>query len=1173
MAGLTWLHLSDWHQKGRDFDRQVVRDALLADLRDRATLHPALAEIDLVIFSGDAAWAGKKEEFQTAREVLFDPVLRTLQDGGRAPEKFFFVPGNHDLNRDHIAEMLPPGLQKPLATDAEVQKWLTDDARRARALEPFKDYTDFVTGFTGQENPAYANTWNGFIGQKTVGILCLNSAWMCGRHQTVEGEIDDRGFLTVGEPQIHEGLERIASADVRLCILHHPFPWLADFDCDRVEARLKRGCHFILHGHEHKPNFDLSHSLAGQCAIIPAGASYERRTAANPRYANAYNLVHLDFDTGKGTIYLRRWSDPRTAWLPDQDSCDGGLFTFPLPEHLRPDKKIPSAPVLPSASDGGESESEALRLYRERLKGETAELELFGLGHGVQIKLPIEQAYVPLNVAATRDLRNESAGRFDEELLQQRAHCDPNVRLCEVFKWAGRFRERGVLLLGDPGAGKTTGARQFCWRVLTEPDLPKTLGLQAGTIPVFLRLRNLTSQHLAQGLTAFITDGVAAATLPDDQQPGPELLLRRGVLWIFDGLDEVVSEAARVRVCEWIKQALGERTGDFFLVTSRYTGYQGDVNLQPGFSVFHVRPLENDQSADFVDHWYRAVHGRLHADDPEALARAEAEAAALMDLLQQEEYRIGRLKELPSNPLLLTILCLVHHQDHNLPRRRADLYARCVRVLLEHWRKDLWKKAGIAAYDPEAAEGVLANAAWWLHEQEGRTTHTVEELGAVAGAALAALGPGAGLGRDGEVFIKRMRDESGILAMWSAGQCGFLHLTFQEYLAGLHAAREGKAEDLVKQVGQSWWREVILVAAAIGSKDFATKFFAALAAGDAVAREGALVDQCLDEARYAVIEPFVTGLTQKGVKPERQLDLLRRLKPFARPEEATLIAACRELADSPHRELASLARELLQRAGITVERPTIEIAGAPLEQWVGAKTGIAFIAIPAGEFDMGSNEYPDEQPVHRVRITKPFQLGKYPVTNAEYGRFLKANPEVKPPPYWTNSQFNDPQQPVVTVSWEDAQVFCQWAGCRLPTEAEWEYACRAGNEGRFCFGDDESKLGDYAWWKENSGGRTHPVGQKQPNAWGLHDVHGNVWEWCEDWYSSDYYRKSPPDDPSGPEKGEHVNWANGPTRVLRGGSWGYDDPDFLRAANRLIGRPGIRYNFIGFRVVWVSESR
>jgi formylglycine-generating enzyme required for sulfatase activity len=238
--------------------------------------------------------------------------------------------------------------------------------------------------------------------------------------------------------------------------------------------------------------------------------------------------------------------------------------------------------------------------------------------------------------------------------------------------------------------------------------------------------------------------------------------------------------------------------------------------------------------------------------------------------------------------------------------------------------------------------------------------------------------------------------------------------------------------------------------------------------------------------------------------------------------------------------------------------------GGPLEQFVDPRTGIAFITIPAGEFDMGSNDRDsDEKPVHRVRLTKPFRLGKYPVTNAEYERFLKANPKVKPPPYWNNSQFNDPQQPVVGVSWDDAQAFCQWAGCRLPSEAEWEYACRAGSKGRYCFGDDESQLEEYAWFRKNSGGKTQPVGQKKPNQWGLYDVHGNVWEWCQDWFGSDYYRRSPKVDPTGPEKGD--------SRVLRGGSW-RGVAAYLRSAFRDCVAPGSRGYSLGFRCVGLGDS-
>jgi len=395
-----------------------------------------------------------------------------------------------------------------------------------------------------------------------------------------------------------------------------------------------------------------------------------------------------------------------------------------------------------------------------------------------------------------------------------------------------------------------------------------------------------------------------------------------------------------------------------------------------------------------------------------------------------------------------------------------------------------------------------------------------------------------------------------------------LHLTFQEYLAGLHAACEGKAGELVKQVGKSWWRETILIAAAIGSKDFATRFFTALVNSDAITKEGAFLDQCLDEARYAVLDPFLAALTKEGATLQRQLDLLRRMRTFF--EHPDVQTACRKLAGSPQPELASLACEILQRAGIVVERPVIQVMGAPLESRVDRKTGLALVSIPAGEFDMGSNDGDsDEKPVHSVRLTKAFWLGKYPVTNAEYQRFLEANSKAQPPSYWTDSRFNDPQQPVVGVSWDDAQAYCVWAGCRLPTEAEWEYACRAGTRTAFYFGESLSSKqanfdGNYPYGGAEKGPylqKTSPVGSYQPNKFGLYDMHGNVWEWCQDWYGP--YPKGSVTDPPGVMKVE--------SRVLRGGSW-FGDPTLLRSAYRGHLTPDFRDASFGFRCVLAGGS-
>ena len=230
---------------------------------------------------------------------------------------------------------------------------------------------------------------------------------------------------------------------------------------------------------------------------------------------------------------------------------------------------------------------------------------------------------------------------------------------------------------------------------------------------------------------------------------------------------------------------------------------------------------------------------------------------------------------------------------------------------------------------------------------------------------------------------------------------------------------------------------------------------------------------------------------------------------------------------------------------------------------VGNAATLEMVLIPAGEFLMGSPDSEtrardDEKPQHRVRITKPFYLGKYPVTQEQWEAVMGRNP----------SQFKGPKNPVENVSWEDCQAFLgklnehvRGEKFRLPTEAQWKYACRAGSKTRYCFGDDESRLGEFAW---HDAEQTHPVGEKEPNAWGLYDMQGNVWELCQDWYDARYYANSPTDDPPGS--------AVGKCRVSRGG--GYIDPaTFCRSAYRYgpgPGTPPLACGFVWFP--WTSDA-
>jgi len=198
-------------------------------------------------------------------------------------------------------------------------------------------------------------------------------------------------------------------------------------------------------------------------------------------------------------------------------------------------------------------------------------------------------------------------------------------------------------------------------------------------------------------------------------------------------------------------------------------------------------------------------------------------------------------------------------------------------------------------------------------------------------------------------------------------------------------------------------------------------------------------------------------------------------------------------------------------------------------------------------------EYEDEHPAHEVTLTKPFYMGKYEVTQEQYQQEMGANP----------SGFKGKDNPMEMVSWYEAQEFCKKLAeqtkqtIRLPREAEWEYSCRAGTRTAYYSGDTDEDLDRVAWYFANSKNTTHPVGQKEPNLFGLYDMHGNVREWCKDWYGGDYYSKSLTENPEGPAQGAY--------RVLRG-SWHYS-PMFCRTAFRRWTIPGRRLNFIGFRVV------
>jgi len=251
------------------------------------------------------------------------------------------------------------------------------------------------------------------------------------------------------------------------------------------------------------------------------------------------------------------------------------------------------------------------------------------------------------------------------------------------------------------------------------------------------------------------------------------------------------------------------------------------------------------------------------------------------------------------------------------------------------------------------------------------------------------------------------------------------------------------------------------------------------------------------------------------------------------------------------RNIANKITGLPVKEGVNIQPAQSVQAGKNEIIW--EKDGSAMVLIPAGEFLMGSPEgegEADEHPQHKVYLDA-YYIDKYEVTNEQYAKFLnewgkdtdengqkmiyehdwgvkKISGWFESPQKWQPAKGYE-KYPVNNVNWYGANQYAKWAGKRLPTEAEWEKACRASSTTTYYYGNDESELGEYAWYIENSGAKTHPVGTMKPNQWGIYDMYGNVWEWCSDWYYENYYSDSPPKNPQGPFSGNVC--------VVRGGSW------------------------------------
>jgi formylglycine-generating enzyme required for sulfatase activity len=657
-------------------------------------------------------------------------------------------------------------------------------------------------------------------------------------------------------------------------------------------------------------------------------------------------------------------------------------------------------------------------------------------------------------------------------------------------------------LVAEPGAGKTTTLRHLAHELANE-DGPLALH-----IPLY-------ALALA-GKDPF-------DWLEEGGQPGLAERLRKeapiGHVWLLlDGLDEVPA-SHKVPLHARLERMARDLPQMPMVVSGRPIAFEKAPLA--GFHEVRLQALSDAQQRQLVE--------RL----------APEFAPALMTEIRCRPM----LRSLARNPLMLTLVALTGQaaltKGGALPVNRVDLYARAVRLLLDcSANRERQESPEGRVLDVGLALDALQRLAFRLMGEPGqawkfdRLTRLMLEEWAADEAHARLMRT---IWKSPRVLLEDVAATSGLLGCLDGkqGQWRFLHHSLGEYLAAVEAVRRGAVAEWDRawredrsgeRRGEAYGLLCVLLPAPEAhlrrlkaeSDEFVMR---ALKGMDGV--EPGLVVELVPERAWGDELAEVLELT--GSRPERLREVLYPLVTRDRSADALgrLWATLEQLGLEPDRT------RFFDACGMALPSVPVDT-----------------VDVPAGSFWMGSQEGDDdERPCRWVTLTQPFRLGRTPVTNAEYRQL------------WPKHADGKSADHPVGVRWYEARLYAAWLGGRLPTEAEWEYACRAGTETAFSFGDDEDALVQHGWYDKNSRIKLHPVGEKLPNPWGLRDMHGLMWEWCQDGYAP--YEEVPQSDPQGPARG---------VRCLRGGFF-YYPAAWCRSAKRFWNWPWMSNPFFGFRVL------
>ncbi len=870
--------------------------------------------------------------------------------------------------------------------------------------------------------------------------------------------------------------------------------------------------------------------------------------------------------------------------------------------------------------------------------------------------LDLEKIFVPLR------LLPESASKISSALIQRETK-EGKLELWNLLEknLGENLIFKPIAIIGSPGTGKTTLMEHVSLTLAQESQKAEILKL----MPILVYLRNEREKIASDGavsLSKLVSEQEEIKSLDLSESWFEGQLKTHKCLVMLDGLDEVADEEQRKKVRDWVEKQIQDYPKAKFIITSRPFGYKS-APLE-GVDVLEVLPFTIEQVEEFIKNWYLQNEIRREGKDDFGVRR---------EAKNKSQDLIGRIKQsapicaMALNPLLLTMIAVVHDHRGALPGRRVELYAEICDVLLGRRQEAKKIPDSLTPAQKKSILQVLALELMAKKTREFKLRLGVEiirnELLKIADREISP-----------EDFLKLIRDVSALLVETEQGILEFAHKSFQEYLAAVQIKDNSQENILISNIDNSWWNETIRLYAA--QSDGTNLIKAALEKNTVGAlklaldcqEEGLRIDT---EVRQQLKEKLEKGLESsdeeifnlaaevmlakrlsefmridenREIDPSYirsgeyqlflgQLNQRREQLPLENAKEPIIVTSWKEalefcgwLSDKmnsnlggqerqkqkyyyrlpmssevqeysakEHQELrcwstgensvTSKAIRLIRTKSPSLDRfevITVDSNGESTQkehcyaQYMTEKLesniSLEMVYLPGGKFMMGSGKQDREKPQHEVTL-QSFFMGKYPITQAQWRAIAslpKIERDLKPDP----SHFEGYNRPVELVSWDDVVEFCQRLSkqtgkkYRLPSEAEWEYAIRAGTTTPFHFGETiTDKLANYrgteTYASEPKGEyreKTTPVGSFPPNAFGLYDMHGNVWEWCEDeWH--DNYENAPLD-------GTARIFGRRSTKVARGGSWFYS-PGLCRSASRFNGAPGGRSDNIGFRVVCV----